>query len=70
MVNLGPANGDWRRGLGRDAVPQAAHVSFGGGDLEVVAGVRPQVGDDGLSQTGVHLHLLLVVLHLVDWRNM
>lgn len=49
---------------------QAAHVSFGGGDLEVVAGVRLQVRDDGLPQTGVHLHLLQFVLHLVDRRRM
>lgn len=49
---------------------QAAHVSLGGGDLKVVAGVWLQVRDDSLPQTGIHLHLLQFVLHLVDRRMM
>lgn len=69
MVDLRAADGDWRGGLGGDAVAQASHVALGGSDLEVVAGIRLKVWDDGLPQTGVHLHLLPVVLHLEDRRS-
>lgn len=69
MVDLRAADGDWRGGLGGDAVAQASHVALGGSDFEVVAGVRLKVWDDGLPQTGVHLHLLPVVLHLEDRRS-
>lgn len=64
VVDLRAADGDWRGGLGGDAVAKASHVALGGGDLKVVAGVGLKVRDDCLSQTSVHLHLQSVVLHL------
>lgn len=64
VVDLRAADGDWRGGLGGDAVAKASHVALWGGDLKVVAGVGLKVRDDCLSQTSVHLHLQSVVLHL------
>lgn len=66
MVNLRAADGDWRGGLGRDAVAKASHVALRSSDLKVVAGVRLEVWDDCLSETCVHLHLLTVILHLEE----
>lgn len=66
MVDFGAADGDGRGGLGGDAVAQASHVALWGGDLKVVAGIGLKVGNDGLFQPSVHLHLLTVVLHLED----
>lgn len=70
MVNLRAADGDWRGGLGGDAVAKASHVALRSSDLKVVAGVRLKVWDDRLSQTSVHLHLLSVILHLGDVRGL
>lgn len=66
MINFRTADGDWRGGLGGDAVAKASHVALGGSDLEVIAGVRLKVWDNSLSEPSVHLHLLAVVLHLED----
>lgn len=66
VVDLGAPDGDGRGGLGGNAVAQASHVALWGGDLKVIAGVRLKVGNDGLSQPSVHLHLLTVILHLED----
>lgn len=70
VVDLRAADGDWRGGLGGDAVAKASHVALWGSDLKVVAGVGLKVRDDCLSQTSVHLHLQSVVLHLEDGRGL
>lgn len=70
MVNLRAADGDWRGGLGGDAVAKASHVALRGSDLEVVTGVRLEVWDDRLSQSSIHLHLLAVILHLEGGRGL
>lgn len=45
---------------------KASHVALRRGDLKVVAGVGLEVLNDGLLRPGVHLYVLMVILHLED----
>lgn len=64
VVDLRPIDHHGRWGFGMNAVSQATQVALRTGDFKIIAGVRQQIGDHGLPQASVHLHLLTVVLHL------